>query len=80
MDLLAGHLGPDREFVERTFMIGIMSLAETLLSLPLVVIELALPVADEVNVDLLRRKGDRGQLLKLCALLEAGHPTMVLGQ
>jgi EAL and modified HD-GYP domain-containing signal transduction protein len=72
MELLAAHLDRDREFAERAFMTGIMSLTSTLLSQPLADIVSPLPVADEVKDALLERKGRLGRLLDLCERLEAG--------
>ena len=55
----------DRDYHERAFMTGILSLLDTLLSAPLLEILDQLNLLDEVKAALLSREGRLGQLLTL---------------
>lgn len=71
MELLARHMSHQLgTFQERSHMTGMLSLADTLLGMPMQeVLELLNP-ADEVRDALLHRGGRIGQLLALCECLE----------
>jgi len=66
MELIAIADRPyDRDYHERAFMTGILSLLDTLLSAPLLEILDQLNLLDEVKAALLSREGRLGQLLTL---------------
>ena len=69
MELLSSRKG-DPEFSENAFMTGIMSLMETLLSMPIDSILSSLSVKQEVMEALTARSGDLGRLLALVEELE----------
>ncbi len=71
MELLARHMSHQLgTFQERSHMTGMLSLADTLLGMPMPeVLELLNP-ADEVRDALLHRSGRIGQMLTLCECLE----------
>ena len=60
----------DKEFEDRAFMTGIMSLMDTLLAMPIAEIIAPLPIAADVREALLERKGALGRLLVLAEALE----------
>jgi len=71
MELLARALRPgDREFQERAFLTGTLSLVNALLAAPLSEILRPLPVAEDVRAALLTRDGELGALLALVEALE----------
>jgi EAL and modified HD-GYP domain-containing signal transduction protein len=71
MELLARALRPgDREFQERAFLTGTLSLVNALLAAPLSEILGPLPVAEDVRAALLTRDGELGGLLALVEALE----------
>lgn len=66
MELLAQKLRPgNRSIADTGFTVGIMSLMDTLFSMPMDVIMQQIPVVDEVSDALLRREGYFGKLLLL---------------
>ncbi len=66
MELLAAVERPhDKQYHERAFMTGILSLLDTLLGMPLPEIINHLSLADEVKLALLAREGSLGRLLTL---------------
>jgi c-di-GMP-related signal transduction protein len=72
MELLARALRPsDREFQERAFLTGTLSLVNALLAAPLSEILGTLPVAADVRAALLARESELGALLALVETLEA---------
>jgi len=72
MELLARALRPsDREFQERAFLTGTLSLVNALLAAPLAEILGTLPVAADVRAALLARESELGALLALVETLEA---------
>ncbi|MEW6314562.1 MAG: EAL domain-containing protein [Pseudomonadota bacterium] len=71
MELLAGEMsGHNRDDEDHAFMTGIMSLMDTLLSMPLAEIIATIDLAPEVRAALLERSGILGNLLKLTEKLE----------
>jgi c-di-GMP-related signal transduction protein len=72
MEMLATAVGGGPSYRERAFMTGMLSLTDTLLGIPLAEILKPLPLALEVSEALLERKGQLGDLLKLCEALEQG--------
>lgn len=74
MELLARALRPsDREFQERAFLTGTLSLVNALLAAPLSEILVALPVAEDVRSALLARDNELGALLGLVEALEVSE-------
>ena len=66
MELLAMVERPhDKQYHERAFMTGILSLLDTLLGMPLPEIIAQISLADEVKLALLSRQGNLGRLLLL---------------
>lgn len=68
MELLAGNSGEGRD---KAFTIGILSLVDILLDLPMEEIVAQVNPGDEIRQALLERKGEFGELLRLCETLEA---------
>ncbi|MGD9786947.1 MAG: EAL and HDOD domain-containing protein [Sulfuricellaceae bacterium] len=68
MELLAGGDGEGRD---KAFTIGILSLVDILLDLPMEEIVAQVNLGDEIRQALLERKGEFGELLRLCEILEA---------
>ena len=62
----------DRDFSEKAFMVGIMSLLDALLSIPLPEILSSLPLSRDIKAALLGKKGELGRLLALVSSLETG--------
>ena len=78
MELLARALRPaDREFQERAFLTGTLSLVNALLAAPLSEILGTLPVAEDVRSALSLRDGELGALLALVEALEAADLTAI---
>jgi len=73
MELIALHeSGGDKEFADRAFMAGMLSLLDTLLGEPLADIVARMNLQEEVEGALLRHAGRLGTLLDQCKKLEAG--------
>jgi EAL and modified HD-GYP domain-containing signal transduction protein len=71
LELMAQKIRPlNRSMADTAFTVGIMSLIDTLFSLPMNVILEQIAVVDEVSDALLSRKGFYGDLLKLTEYLE----------
>lgn len=71
MELLAGRLRPgQRHVADMAFTVGIMSLMDTLFSVPMADLVEQIPVSDEVSNALLKRSGFFGELLRLAESLE----------
>jgi len=68
MEILAGNAGEGREMA---FTIGILSLVDSLLDLPMEEIVAQVNPGDEIRLALLERKGEFGELLRLCETLES---------
>lgn len=78
MELLARALRPgDREFQERAFLTGTLSLVNALLAAPLSEILGPLPVAEDVRAALLTRDGELGGLLALVEALEVSDLAVI---
>jgi c-di-GMP-related signal transduction protein len=78
MELLARALRPsDREFQERAFLTGTLSLVNALLAAPLSEILGMLPVADDVRSALLERDNELGALLTLVEALEISEFNLI---
>lgn len=60
----------DAQFMEKAFMVGIMSLLDTLLSIPLPQILASLALSRDINAALLYHSGELGRLLMLVRSLE----------
>lgn len=71
LELISGKLNPDqRGMADTAFTVGIMSLMDTLFSLPMQQILEQVAVVDAVREALLQRKGHYGDMLKLIEYLE----------
>lgn len=71
LELIAHHAQPhNRGMAETAFTVGIMSLMDTLFSMPMTEILEQIPVVDAVSDALLHRQGTYGNLLKLAEQLE----------
>lgn len=68
MEILAGNDGDGRDMA---FTIGILSLVDILLDLPMEEIIAQVNPGDEIRLALLERKGEFGELLQLCETLES---------
>jgi c-di-GMP-related signal transduction protein len=80
MELLARALRPsDREFQERAFLTGTLSLVNALLAAPLSEILGTLPVAEDVRSALLERDNELGALLNLVEALEISEVGLIEG-
>ncbi|MBS4099502.1 MAG: EAL domain-containing protein [Sulfuricella sp.] len=72
MELLAQLQAPhDRDYQDRAFITGILSLLDTLLGMPLTEITEQINLAPDVKLALLERQGMLGELLDLAKKLEA---------
>ena len=72
MELLAERIQPgNREFADQAFMVGILSLMPTLLSMAMPEILAQLPFAQRVGLALTERSGQLGQLLVLIEATES---------
>ncbi len=76
MELLSSKK-QDREFQENGFMTGIMSLMETLLSMPMAEILSTLSLNGEIQDALMTRSGELGKLLSLAESMEKGELTEI---
>ena len=73
LELVAQQVRPsDRDYIERAFMVGMLSLLDTLMNEPLPAILARMSLQEDVEAALLERSGDLGALLVLCEKLEAG--------
>lgn len=80
MELLAGELARgNRELEDHAFMVGIMSLLDVLLSMPLEQIVEQLNLAEDVRAALLERSGRLGDMLRLTEMLEHNEYEAVIG-
>ena len=78
MELLAERLVPrNREFADQAFMVGIMSLMPTLLSMAMEEILNQLPVAQRVKQALIEKNGQHGLLLLLAEATEGAAPEVL---
>lgn len=78
MELVARQVRPnDPDYVERAFMVGMLSLLDTLMNEPLPAILARMNLHEEVEAALLGRSGDLGDLLVLCEKLETGDVAAV---
>ncbi|PZP64025.1 MAG: hypothetical protein DI596_02160 [Azospira oryzae] len=79
MELLAVRERPGRrDFSDQAFMVGILSLLETLFGTPMAEIVEELKLAPEIAEALLQRTGTLGRLLQLQEWLEAGEAAKVV--
>ena len=73
LELVAQQVRPsDRDYIERAFMVGMLSLLDTLMNEPLPAILARMSLQEDVETALLERSGNLGALLALCEKLEAG--------
>ena len=73
MELIALHeSGGDRDYADRAFMVGMLSLLDVLLGEPLSGILARMSLQEDVEVALLRHEGALGNLLGHCKKLELG--------
>lgn len=71
LELIAQQVNPsDRRIAETAFTVGIMSLMDTLFSIPMAEILEQIPVVDAVSSALLRREGHYGDMLSLVERME----------
>lgn len=74
MELIARHeSGGDRDYADRAFMIGMLSLLDALLGEPLPEILARMNLQEDVVAALLHHEGALGDLLNHCKMLEAGN-------
>jgi EAL and modified HD-GYP domain-containing signal transduction protein len=74
-EILAGSALPEER--ETLFTIGLFSVADALLSAPMVEVLKSLPFTDEIQAALLRRDGPKGELLAaVCAYERGEFPTL----
>jgi c-di-GMP-related signal transduction protein len=80
MDLIARQIRPgDQEYADRSFMAGILSLLDALLGVPLSEVLARMSMDEEIEVALLKRSGQMGEMLALCEKLETGNIADVQG-
>ncbi len=73
MELVAQQMHPhDLDYIDRAFMVGMLSLLDILMDEPLPAILARMNLQEEVEAALLEHGGDLGDLLTLCENLEAG--------
>jgi c-di-GMP-related signal transduction protein len=78
MELLSDRISPrNREFADQGFMVGIMSLMPALLGVPIEEILAQLPVSQRVQMALIDRTGQHGQLLQLAEATEQTDPAVL---
>ena len=81
MELIAQQMYPqDLEYIDRAFMVGMLSLADVLMDEPLPKVVARLNLQEEIETALLYRIGDLGELLGLCGEIEAGDAVAVQGR
>ncbi|MGN2391482.1 EAL and HDOD domain-containing protein [Pelomicrobium sp. G1] len=79
MELLAAREVPERpEVRDQAFMVGLLSLLDTLLGMPMAEIVEELNLAPEIAEALLKRRGMFGRLLELQEWLESGEVAKVM--
>lgn len=76
MECLAAKIH-DTPFQDKAFMTGIMSLMDTLLSMPIAEIVASLPISQDIKAALLAREGELGKLLNLVEDLERKNPAAI---
>ena len=62
----------DRDYADRAFMVGMLSLLDTLLGEPLQEILARMSLQEEVETALVKHQGNLGELLTLCEKIETG--------
>ena len=78
MELLSDRISPrNREFADQGFMVGIMSLMPALLGVSIEEILAQLPVSQRVQMALIDRTGQHGQLLQLAEATEQTDPAVL---
>ncbi|MDO8466478.1 MAG: EAL domain-containing protein, partial [Gallionella sp.] len=78
MELVARQIRQrDLDYADRAFMVGMLSLLDVLMDEPLHDIVARMSLQEEIEAALLERSGDLGDLLILCAELEAGDAAAV---
>ncbi|MDP4028331.1 MAG: hypothetical protein Q8P42_05110 [Gallionella sp.] len=71
MELIAQQVRPrDRDYVDRSFMAGMLSLLDVLMEEPLANIVARMSLHEDIEAALLERSGDIGELLSLYGELE----------
>jgi c-di-GMP phosphodiesterase len=76
-EILAGSALPEER--ETLFTIGLFSVADALLDLPMAEVLDSLPFSDEIQAALLRREGPKGELLAAVTAYERGEfPTLAV--
>ena len=79
MELLAERVQPrNREFADQSFMVGIMSLMPTLMSISQEDILAQLPVAQRVKQALIDYGGQHGKMLRLVEATEQADPSVLV--
>lgn len=78
MELIAQEIRPrDRDYVESAFMVGMLSLLDTLMDEPLNELVPRLNLQEDIEAALLKRSGDIGELLAMCGEIESGDTLAV---
>lgn len=78
MELVTQQVRPhDNDYVDRAFMVGMLSLLDVLMDEPLHGLVARMNLQEEIEMALLERSGDLGELLGLCGELEAGDAVAV---
>ncbi len=78
MELVAQQERPrDLDYVDRAFMVGMLSLLEVLMDEPLKELVPCMNLREDIETALLERSGDLGELLALCVELESGDVAAV---
>ena len=78
LELIAQQeLPDDRDYADRAFMVGILSLLDALMGEPLPEILSRLSLHEEVGAALLNHEGSLGELLVLCDNIETGNLTVI---
>ena len=67
----------DHDYVDRAFMVGMLSLLDVLMEEPLLDILARMNLHEDIEAALLERSGDIGELLSLCGELESGDAVAV---
>ena len=78
MELVAQQARPrDCDYIDRAFMVGMLSLLDVLMEEPLLEILAHMNLHEDIETALLKRNGDLGELLALCWELESGDAVAV---
>lgn len=78
MELIAQQARPhDCDYIDRAFMVGMLSLLDVLMEEPLLEILAHMNLHEDIETALLKRNGDLGELLALCWELESGDAVAV---